>query len=296
MNPSHLVLFAMFPLCAFSQSARKLDQEKEIQRRIAELNDEITRENRTTSPAEKQFAIKASPELHEASEREVARRFSTMDYLTSQVHGQVDEYITAAVDPAHVDPKAVERGLQQIIGPMCDTPPSAFILDTPTGRSLIVVYALQKGVLMGPQGTSATVRAYNVRNGGMQLADATGTDMNGYGNVSVRQLPAPPSGGKWLLVWGQMTGANGPNIRMRAYAYDGAKFRTMWMPENSWGAFTIDVTEQGFTVDGLYYRESGERHDRYFVADDGLYRQAPICAEFTAPRPGGRGNPTAAFR
>jgi len=34
----------------------------------------------------------------------------------------------------------------------------------------------------------------------------------------------------WLLVWGQATGANGPNIKMGVYAYDGKKFRTTWCP------------------------------------------------------------------
>lgn len=87
-----------------------------------------------------------------------------------------------------------------------------------------------------------------------------------------KPLPAPNSGGLWLLLRGQMTGANGPNVRMRVYAYDGAKLRTVWMPENSWGAFAVRVTEQGFAVDGDYYRTGHPRHDRYVVTDDGLYR------------------------
>jgi hypothetical protein len=38
------------------------------------------------------------------------------------------------------------------------------------------------------------------------------------------------------------------------------------------GAFTVQVTERGFTVDGSYYREGGVRHDGYFLALDGVYR------------------------
>ena len=64
---------------------------------------------------------------------------------------------------------------------------------------------------------------------------------------------------------------SGPNIRMRVYAYDGRKFRTMWMPANVWGTFTISLTESGFKVSGPYYHENKERHDTYTVAPDGLY-------------------------
>jgi hypothetical protein len=59
---------------------------------------------------------------------------------------------------------------------------------------------------------------------------------------------------------------------MRVYAYDGKKFRTMWMPANSWGEFMIRSTNFGFTVDGPYYRgEDKERHETYLLAPGGVY-------------------------
>jgi hypothetical protein len=128
---------------------------------------------------------------------------------------------------------------------------------------------------MGQGATSVTLRAYNAVEGHFKLADLTGDNLDGYGDVSVKELHSPVPDEMWLLVWGHMTGANGPNIRMRVYAYGGKKFRTMWMPENSWGGFTVHVTDRGFTVDGGYYREDGVRHDAYFLAPDGLYRAVP---------------------
>ena len=113
-------------------------------------------------------------------------------------------------------------------------------------------------MLLGPRATSVTLRAYNLAGGRFELADLTGDNLDGYGSVSVKELHSPVS--MPLLVWGQMTGANGPNIRMRVYTYDGKKFRTVWMPENSWGNFTIHVTAHGFTVGGEYYREDHARH------------------------------------
>jgi hypothetical protein len=94
--------------------------------------------------------------------------------------------------------------------------------------------------------------------------------MDGYANVSVKTLPSPVPGQIWFLLWGQATGANGPNIRMRGYAYDGNKFRTVWMPANEWSNFTIRVDANGFTIDGEYYRSGKKRHDAYMPVNDGF--------------------------
>ena len=71
---------------------------------------------------------------------------------------------------------------------------------------------------------------------------------------------------------GQLNTSNGPNIRMRAFSFDGRKFQTVWMPENTWGSWNITVTDWGFVVEGNWYR-GGTRHDEYVVANDGFYRR-----------------------
>jgi len=124
---------------------------------------------------------------------------------------------------------------------------------------------------MGPGATSVVLRAYRATDKGLRVGDAAGADMNGYASVSVKQLASPMPGETWLLVWGQATGANGPNIRMRGYAFDGKKFRTVWMPANEWGNFTIHIDPNGFTIDGESYRSSKKRHDVFVVASDGFY-------------------------
>lgn len=126
---------------------------------------------------------------------------------------------------------------------------------------------------MGSGGTAVTLRVYHVRGGRFRLANIAGKNMDGYGRVTVKELHSPKQGEVWLLLWGYMTGANGPNVRMRVVACDGKQFRDVWMPENSWGAFKVNVTANGFTVEGEYYREGGLRRDAYFIAEDGLYKQ-----------------------
>ena len=129
---------------------------------------------------------------------------------------------------------------------------------------------------MGPDGTSVMVRAYNQTPSGLASVDVTSDSMNGFGNLAVKEVRprvsnpvAPPSQATYVLLSGYMTGTNGPLNRMRLYAYDGSKLRPLWMPEDIWGTFDVDVSSDGFfTVDGDYYRESRERHDRYVLTED----------------------------
>jgi hypothetical protein len=67
-----------------------------------------------------------------------------------------------------------------------------------------------------------------------------------------------------------MTGANGPNTRMRLYAHEGHEFRTVWMPEDVWGDFTISGWDLGFTVAGTYY-PGGARDDQYGISAERVY-------------------------
>jgi len=254
----------------------------ETEERITNLSKKFE-ELLVLTPSEKELGAacavncaNATPQIRDQSRRDGANREAAMDYVISQIHGEVDAYLARAVDPNHFDGKSVEQGLKQVLAhAFYDNPPSAFVLNSEKGPSLIVVYALGKGTLMGQGGTSVTLRAYNAAQGRFKLADLTGDNLDGYGDVSVKKLHSPVPDEMWMLVWGHMTGANGPNIRMRVYAYGGKKFRTMWMPENSWGGFTVHVTDHSFTVDGGYYREDGVRHDAYFLAPDGLYRAVP---------------------
>jgi hypothetical protein len=120
---------------------------------------------------------------------------------------------------------------------------------------------LSKAGIMGPGGTSVALRMNVERKGHLVLSDATGSDLDGYGQMSVIELRSPAPRETWFLLTGKLTGANGPNTRMRIYAYDGQRFRTVWMPENAWGDFAIVLRDDGFTVKGNYYR-GGTREDR----------------------------------
>jgi hypothetical protein len=47
------------------------------------------------------------------------------------------------------------------------------------------------------------------------------------------------------------------------------EYRCAWMPENIWGTVSVQPTDNGFTVEGDYYRQDRKRRDRYALYPDG---------------------------
>ena len=202
-----------------------------------------------------------------------AERLVAMDAVVSQIHAEVDRYIIRTAHPKtpDLDHRGIESGLKQILSSAADMPPVALVSKSTGGYTLIVMYSLHKGDMMGPGATSVTLRSYRARGDRVELVDGTGSDMDGYGRVSVEELRSPTRDEAWILVSGYMTGANGPNARMRVYVCNSGKFRTMWMPANVWGTFTVRLTDGGFTVEGAYYRQDKKRRETYVLAPDGVY-------------------------
>jgi hypothetical protein len=202
-----------------------------------------------------------------------------MDTVLSQIHAEVEGFVlrTADTGQADLNKGSVATGLEEIL-PKTGLPRAVFVVGSGNRRSLIVVYALLRGHIQTPNGTSVTIRAYNEttsRKGpsgrsatGLRLTDVAGQDMNGYAGLEITELHAPLAGKLFLLLSGRAMGANGPNTRMRLYAYDGERFSPLWMPENIWGSFSVKATVDGFNVEGEYYRSDRKRRDGYVLYDD----------------------------
>ena len=276
-----IVGVVVFAACAFGQVvAQKSDSAEESSRRIAALSKQFVE---LVKPTKAEEALRracnsvscdsAGLEIQEQSAADNRRRVENMEKVAAAIHAEVDQYIYDSVDPIAFDVSAVREDIQRVLGSAAYGPVYAFTLTLDKERQLVVVYMLPKGPSMGQGATSVTLRAYAPKGSKVVLASNTGSDMDGYINVQADQLRSPMDSELWLLVRGKMTGANGPNIRMRIYAYNGMQFRTVWMPENEWGAFNVQVTERGFVVRGSYYRTEKPRNDSYLLAPDGVYRQ-----------------------
>lgn len=125
----------------------------------------------------------------------------------------------------------------------------------------------------GPDGSSVTIRAYTPARTRFRRKAVADNDMAGYAVHTVVQLPSPTKDELFLLLSGGMMGANGPNTRMRTHAYARTRFRTVWMPGNIWGNFTIHPTKHGFRIKGDYYQTNKRRNDHYSLTEDAVYAE-----------------------
>lgn len=221
--------------------------------------------------------------------------------MAAQVEREVDNYVST-LEAVSVDANAILADLKDVLTPLgeftatslfasiwkpesvrpevrCNfSPLSPQLAPLPFERSLIVAFGIYKEFNQ----SSVTLRAYRATNGHFALVDATVHDFENYSRLSTRELhssrpsPCDPARQAWFLMSGYNITANGPSNRMRAYSFDGRKLQTAWGPENTWGSWTITVTEAGFIVDGAWYRPdpngSLRRHDEYFVDEAGFYR------------------------
>ena len=132
----------------------------------------------------------------------------------------------------------------------------AHILNSPSGRRLVVAYMLVRGG-NAVNDSSVTLRGYHVENGSFHLAASTGSDLDGHG-LFVRELQSSVPQERWILAWGPRSGFNGNKVRMRIYAYNGNSFRTVWSPPDTLNA-TISTS-----IDHL-------DENRYFVTQHPPY-------------------------
>ena len=283
-----VVLIAVLPLAAFAQTANRPEEqiESETATRIEGLDEkfgvlmEPTESGKLWGEACGHVGCHtAAPGVREEAERAGVERDKAMDAVASQIHREIDAYIGRAVRPDRFEPAAVVQSVKRILGKTAWGPTSAFVISVGGTPSLVVAYTLSKGGRMGAGTTSVTVRLYAVAEGSFRLVASAGGDMDGCADVSLVQLHSPIPSQMWVLLTGRLTGANGPHNEMQVYAYDGARFRSVWADDH-WGDFTVLATDRGFTVEGPYYTaasgiDGGVRHDVYYLAEDGVHRVSP---------------------
>jgi len=69
---------------------------------------------------------------------------TSMDEVASQMQSEIDNYVVHTVNPKHtdLDRNLVVQDVKQVLAGVADGNPTAFVLDTPNGRALIVAYTL----------------------------------------------------------------------------------------------------------------------------------------------------------
>lgn len=126
--------------------------------------------------------------------------------------------------------------------------------------------------------------AFRRRDGRFEAADRTGEDLEGCG-LFVEPIPAGRPGETWLLAWGPVFGANQSPIRMRVYAFDGARFETIWSPpDRLQGKVWLngDALEVSYLDPAQYYERREPpyfRHEGFALTAEGLVEARSALTE-----------------
>ena len=228
-----VVVSSAFPISSPTKSRSTTALQSTVAAHVANLSKRFE-ELLQPTPVERQLTeacmkncADAGPQVSQESAMAGLQRDNAMNEVAAQIHSEIDRYIARAVQPSHLARKVLSERLSPIPGSTTDKLPSVFVVQGDPAR-LIIGYTLFKGTFMGERATSVTVRAYTPQEGTFRLKAATGQDMDGYARLSFVRLHSPVPDEFDALLSGQLTGANGPNNRMRLYRYNGTQFRTLW--------------------------------------------------------------------
>jgi hypothetical protein len=201
------------------------------------------------------------------------------DSLTAQIHSSIDKYIAERADPSLTNSAAIETDLSEILAthrgdPEYNGPPYVRLANLLGGTSFVVGYKLRRGGSAFDD-SSVTFRGYRAEQGRFKLADTVGADLDGYG-LFTHELVSPAPGEVWLLAWGGLSGFNGNKTRLRIFAFDGNKFRTVWSPADALNV-TVGFNSNGFSVNRLdeepYYKTKKcpcHLREDYVLMQDGV--------------------------
>jgi len=215
------------------------------------------------------FALQAQADPDAAARREVKAQVATIsrqlrwtqpseaaqyrenrDALTAQIHNSIDGYVVERADPSRITSGLMEADLREILATSGDSaeysgPPYARVTELSAGKSLVIGYKLRRGG-SAVDDSAVAFRGYRVEQGRFKLVDAIGSEFDGYG-LFTHELKSPLPGEAWLLAWGGLSGFNGNKTRLRIYAFDGSKFRTVWSPPDALNV-SVKFTGDGFSI------------------------------------------------
>jgi hypothetical protein len=203
------------------------------------------------------------------ADKEVYLRYvAGRDSATLRIQSEIDAYIRMAFDPAQASSQTLERNIRAALA---DHKPNeaygdlalARVGNLTRGRSLVVAYTIVKP----PHHDLPTIRGYRAAEGRFELVAMARPDFTTF-NMFKTEIRSPIDGEIWLLAWGQEHTANGRYIRLRLFAFDGARFRTMWSPDILFNA-DVKVVDQGFVIEHIPFRKGYKTRDEYALTPAG---------------------------
>ena len=241
-----------------------------------------------TTPASHADAVaKLSKQLRWHGEAEIEKYEQTKDETTKALLGKIDGFISDSFAPSTATADQVKAGLDSLLGyktgdVMRDV---SFSVSLTRGRFLIAGIELWRGGGNFAE-DAVSFRAYQ-RSGDKFALVAHTEDLHSSDAENPylycfysEALPNPPAVGEfWFMASAGVNDQAPPMVAIRLFAFDGEKFRTVWVSKNVMAAgpdSAVQLTSSGFTVNKLFDPTGGAPHsptvvihEQYTLAADG---------------------------
>lgn len=213
------------------------------------------------------------------------RYLASRDEVTHALLREVDRFIAESFSSA-VSPGDVKDGLDRLFGYKQGMAINnvAFSADLPGGTFLIVGVEIWRGGRAIAE-NAMSFRAYRHDSDRLTFVGAT-EDLHG-GDATydaldwlhVRRIDRPPVSSEcWFLGWAMVPPRSPYTIAMRAYAFDGEAFRTVWKPLDvvvTSIEAAVDVEPTAFVVNSLFSVDGNPlhateiKHEQFALTRDG---------------------------
>lgn len=136
-------------------------------------------------------------------------------------------------------------------------------------RTLLVAYTILRGG-EGIPDSLPVLDFYVQTSSEWELKDTAPTDLTA-STLFIRRMDSPLAGELWYLVWGNRLGDTGTRLRIRLYAFNGAKVRTVWKSSDLTHGVMQEVAAKSITFNYEKVYNSGQRtYENLYITPNGL--------------------------
>jgi hypothetical protein len=214
---------------------------------------------------------------------------ATRDDVTQRLFKEIDDFVTESFQPRASTPDQIKAGLDVLLGyknsDFRGNSNNVFLMDLPRGHFLIAGAELPRGGSAIAE-DAISLRAY--KDAGARFIRVSSTEdlhSSDPGNpflvgLYTKALTWSPIAGEfWFMALADVPPQAPPTVAARLYAFDGERFRTVWMPKDILSEGTdkaIELTNNGFIVRSLFdptgqaaHSPTVVIHEQYAVGPDG---------------------------
>lgn len=192
------------------------------------------------------------------------------DDVAAAIRNEVRQFVESSLSPS-TSSELLEQKLRSVLQTQVpdfefSDPPTIRVSDVRYGRSVVVAYS----VIRPPHFDSPTITGFSDTSGKFAQTASIGNDFEGH-TLFTKVVPSASKDVLWLLAGGKAFTFNGSKFRFRLYAFDGARFETVWAPEDVLDA-TVQVLVDGFSITHYDREQRSSVIEQYRTTGNGFER------------------------